>query len=248
MEGYIHSIETFGTVDGPGIRFVVFLQGCPMRCKYCHNPDTWKPKMGMKKSVNELIEEYSKKEDFYKSGGITVTGGEPLLQMEFVTELFKKCKEKNIHTCLDTSGITFHPEHPAKMDDLMKYTDIVMLDIKHIDDVEHQELTRVSNQTILEFAKYLDTKKIPVWVRHVVVPTITQNDTFLYALGRFIGTLHNVKALDVLPYHDMGKVKYEQLGMEYPLLGVPPLEDEDAFEARKIILRGIKDERQAAKL
>ncbi|MFV0394783.1 MAG: pyruvate formate-lyase-activating protein, partial [Coprobacillaceae bacterium] len=207
MEGYVHSIETFGTVDGPGIRFVVFLQGCPLRCKYCHNPDTWKPKTGNKKTVDEIINEFEKKRDFYKSGGITVTGGEPLLQTEFVTELFRKCKERDIHTCLDTSGITYQPDNLEPMDTLMKYTDLVMLDIKHIDNKEHKELTGVGNEIILEFAKYLDRKEIPVWIRHVVVPTITQNDTFLYQLGRFIGTLHNVKALDVLPYHDMGKVK-----------------------------------------
>lgn len=248
MEGYVHSIESFGTVDGPGIRFVVFLQGCPLRCKYCHNPDTWKTNTGKTKTVDEILQEYERKKDFYVKGGITVTGGEPLLQIDFVMELFKKCKEKGIHTCIDTSGITYLPENHEKMDALMQYTDLVMLDIKHIDSKEHKELTGVANEMILEFAQYLDQKEIPVWIRHVVVPTITQNDTYLYQLGRFIGTLHNVKALDVLPYHDMGKVKYDQLHMEYPLKDIEPLDKSEAVEARKVILKGIKDERKSMRL
>jgi len=248
MDGYVHSIETFGTVDGPGIRFVIFLQGCPLRCKYCHNPDTWKPNIGDKKKIDEIFREYEKKVDFYKNGGITITGGEPLLQIDFVTELFKRCKEKKIHTCIDTSGITYQQNTPEKMDELMKYTDLVLLDIKHIDTLEHKELTGVGNETILQFAQYLDKKEIPVWIRHVVVPGITQNDDYLYQLGRFIGTLNNVKALDVLPYHVMGKVKYEEMGMEYPLEGTPPLEKEDAIAARKIMLKGIKDERSSIRI
>ena len=241
--GYIHSIETFGTVDGPGIRFVVFLQGCPLRCQYCHNPDTWQPKIGKQQTVEYILEEYRKKEGFYTKGGITVTGGEPLLQIDFVTALFKACQKKNIHTCLDTSGITYQVNDTKKMDILMQYTDLVMLDIKHIDDASHTRLTGVSNQGILAFAKYLDEKKVPVWIRHVVVPTITQNDTYLYALGEFIGTLHNVKALDVLPYHDMGTIKYQELGMDYPLKDIQPLDKQEAIKAREVILQGIKDMR-----
>lgn len=248
MEGYVHSIETFGTVDGPGIRFVIFLQGCPLRCKYCHNPDTWKPKIGDKKRIDDIFKEYEKKSDFYKNGGITVTGGEPLLQADFVIELFKRCKEKKIHTCIDTSGITYQQNATEKLDELMKYTDLVLLDIKHIDTIEHKELTGVGNETILEFARYLDKKEVPVWIRHVVVPGITQNEEFLYQLGRFIGKLSNVKALDVLPYHVMGKVKYEEMGLEYPLEGTLPLEKEEAVEARKTVLKGIKDERKSVRI
>ena len=241
VKGYIHSTESFGTVDGPGIRFVVFTQGCPMRCLYCHNPDTWPVKGGTEVSVNDIIEQYLACKEFMKGGGITVTGGEPLLQMDFVTELFKECRRLNIHTCVDTSGITFNPKDTSKFDELIKYTNLVMLDIKHIDDEQHKILTGHSNKNILAFAEYLRDNHIDIWIRHVVVPNITQNDEYLYRLGRFLGTLKNMKALDVLPYHTMGKVKYEKLGIDYPLGDTPPLEKEDAIKSRNIIMRGISD-------
>ncbi len=246
MEGYVHSLESFGSVDGPGIRFVVFLQGCPLRCKYCHNPDTWEPNVGPKKSVEDILKEYDKKKDFYLNGGITITGGEPLMQIDFVIELFKECKKRKIHTCIDTAGITYNKNNTNKMDTLMEYTDLVMLDIKHINAKEHEELTGLGNEIILDFARYLDKKNIPVWIRHVVVPTITQNDEYLYQLGCFIGTLHNVKALDILPYHIMGKSKYVELHMEYPLEGIEPLDKEDAIKARNKVLKGIHDVRKSA--
>ncbi len=240
MEGYVHSTESFGTVDGPGIRFVVFLQGCPMRCQYCHNPDTWKPCTGEKRTVESLLEEYEGLKEFLKSGGITVTGGEPLMQMEFVTELFRQAKARGVHTCLDSSGITYRESKKAEFDELMKYTDLVMLDIKHIDDEEHKKLTAQSNVHILEFAEYLRDIKKDVWIRHVVVPGITLNEKHLFDLGYFIGGLTNLKALDVLPYHTMGIVKYEQLGMEYPLEGVEPATKEQAVWAKNIIFDGLK--------
>lgn len=170
MEGYIHSTESFGTVDGPGIRFVVFFQGCPMRCQYCHNPDTWKLRAGEKRTVESLLDEYEGLKEFLKSGGITATGGEPLMQMEFVTELFREAKKRGIHTCLDSSGIMFSEEKRAEYDELMKYTDLVMLDIKHIDDEEHKKLTGHSNKNILAFAEYLRDIGKEIWIRHVVVP------------------------------------------------------------------------------
>lgn len=241
MTGKIHSTESFGTVDGPGIRFVVFMQGCPMRCKYCHNPDTWEIGAGREVTAEQLLQEYDNCREFYKTGGITVTGGEPLVQIDFVTELFEKAKAVGINTCLDTSGITFTPANTEKFDRLMKSVDLVMLDIKHIDNEHHKELTKQSNGNILQFAEYLAEKNIPVWIRHVVVPGITTDNKYLYRLGRFIGKLRNVKALDVLPYHDMGKVKYENLGMDYPLSDVPPATKEQALAAKKEILRGIKD-------
>lgn len=246
MTGYIHSIESFGTVDGPGIRMVVFTKGCPMRCQYCHNPDTWDMAGGTVMSVEEILNQYETSRHFYRGGGITVTGGEPLLQMEFVTELFEAARERGIHTCLDTSGVTFHKSSTAaleKTDRLLASTSLVMLDIKHIDEEKHRVLTGHSNRNILNFARYLDEKRIPMWIRHVVVPGITDQEEDLYRLGRFIGTLKSVKALDVLPYHDMGKVKYENLGIEYPLKDVPPMSKEGAVAAKKIILRGIRDER-----
>ena len=241
MEGFVHSTESFGTVDGPGIRFVVFLQGCPMRCQYCHNPDTWKPCTGEKRTVESLLEEYDGLKEFLKSGGITVTGGEPLMQMEFVTELFREAKKKGIHTCVDTSGIFYREGNRAAYDELMQYTDLVMLDIKHIDDEEHKKLTAQSNQHILEFAEYLRDIGMDVWIRHVVVPGITLKEEYLHRLGYFLGSLTNLKALDVLPYHTMGIVKYEQLGLDYPLEGVEPATKEQAVWAKNIIFEGLKE-------
>jgi pyruvate formate lyase activating enzyme len=246
MTGYIHSIESFGTVDGPGVRMVIFLQGCPMRCQYCHNPDTWKMAGGTPMTSEELLKQYESSRNFYRGGGITATGGEPLMQLDFVTELFEAAAKKDIHTCLDTSGVTFHrndPDYLKKIDRLLDSTDLVMLDIKHIDDTRHKTLTGHSNENILDFAQYLSDRDIPVWIRHVTVPKISDETPDLYRLGRFIGGLKNVKALDVLPYHDMGKVKYESLGMEYPLKDTPPMSKDGAVSAKKIILSGIRDVR-----
>ena len=241
--GRIHSIETFGTVDGPGIRFVVFFQGCPMRCQYCHNPDTWDASDGQEMNVEDILARMERNRAFYRTGGITATGGEPMFQMEFLTELFAKAKERGIHTCLDTSGILF-PEHGlcakqaeamVRISQLMEVTDLVMLDIKHIDDTAHRKLTGHSNQPILEFARYLDAIGKPVWIRHVVVPGITFNKEALAGLGRFLSTLSNVERLEVLPYHAMGKVKYESLGMDYILKDTPQLTKAEAREAEEII-------------
>lgn len=243
MKGYIHSIESFGTVDGPGVRLVVFVKGCPMRCLYCHNPDTWTMDGAEEMEPQEIIDQFNSARAYYRNGGITVTGGEPLLQPEFVTELFSLAKAEGIHTCIDTCGITFHPGNAAymeKLNRLLKLTDLILLDIKHIDPEEHQKLCSQPNAPILAFARYLSDIHLPVWIRHVVVPGITQDPHWLYETGRFIGTLNNVKALDVLPYHDMGKIKYEKLGMDYPLKGTPPLKKEEAMAARKIILEGIR--------
>lgn len=241
LSGKIHSIETCGTVDGPGVRFVVFMQGCPMRCQYCHNPDTWEYNAGTKMTVNEILKKFDGVKEFLKNGGITVTGGEPLVQIDFVTELFKHARLKEIHTALDTSGILFNNSDTNKIDELLKYTNLVMLDIKHIDDAEHKKLTGHSNKTVLEFAKYLSNKNIPMWVRHVVVPTITDKPEYLKKLGEFLGTLNNIQALDILPYHDMAISKYEQLGINYPLKGVLPLTKEDAINARNTIIDSFKD-------
>ncbi len=242
ITGYIHSTETFGTVDGPGIRFVVFMQGCPMRCLYCHNPDTWEVGIGTETTAEELLSSYRKNRSFYKSGGITVTGGEPLLQIDFVTELFMKAKAENIHTCIDTSGITFNQNenYLEKLELLLKYTDLVMLDIKHIDNEKHKYLTGHENKNILDFAKFLETKNIPVWVRHIIIEGITDNPDDLIHLGEFIGKLSNLNALDVLPYHTMGVHKYKELGIPYPLENVPSLPFQDAVKAKKYIFEGIK--------
>lgn len=240
--GKIHSIESCGTVDGPGIRFVVFTQGCPLRCQYCHNPDSWDYNTDNLMSVEDILRQYNGVKEFC-TGGITVTGGEPLVQIEFVTELFKQAQDKNIHTALDTSGLLFTRSNTEKIDELLKYTSLVMLDIKHIDDEEHKKLTKHSNKNILDFAKYLSEKNIPTWIRHVVVSGITYNEEYLSRLGEFLAGLKNIKALDVLPYHDMAISKYENLGIEYPLEGVPPLTQQEAIQARNIIIQAIKKAR-----
>ncbi len=245
MYGYVHSLESFGTVDGPGVRFVVFMQGCPLRCQYCHNPDTWKLEGGTAYSPEEIIWQFRKNRAFYTKGGITVTGGEPLLQINFLIELFKLAKQQGIHTCLDTSGVTYR-EGDKKLDELMRYTDLVMLDIKHINSREHKKLTGVPNEHILAFARYLNRIDMPLWIRHVVVPGITDNEDYLYELGQFIASINNVRMVDVLPYHTMGITKYKNLGIEYPLEGVEPATKEQAHEAKKIIGRGYKNFRNQA--
>lgn len=250
MKGRIHSLQSFGTVDGPGVRYVVFLQGCPMRCAYCHNPDTWAVNAGEEYDAEYIVEQYHRNEGFYHDGGITVTGGEPLLQIDFVLELFELCKKDNIHTCIDTSGITYKPgnhEYNAKLDKLMTMTDLVMLDIKHIDPEKHKELTNQPNDGILAFAEYLSEKNIPIWLRHVVVPGITDDPVYLKKLGYFIGGLKSLKALDVLPYHNMAIPKYENLGMEYKLKDVPPMDKAKALELKQVILEGIKERRAELK-
>ena len=243
MVGYIHSTESFGTVDGPGIRYVIFMQGCPMRCLYCHNPDTWNLKGGTEITIEKVLSEFDRNRAFYSKGGITVTGGEPLLQIDFLTELFKKAKEENIHTCIDTSGITYNAENKdyiKKLDALLEFTDLVMLDIKHIENDYHKALTGHENKNILAFAKYLEEKNIPLWIRHVVVKGYTDDPKHLEKLGEFLSTLKNIKALDVIPYHTLGVNKYEALGLEYKLKDLKPLETSELEAARKHILKGMK--------
>lgn len=235
MKGKIHSIETFGTVDGPGVRFVVFFQGCPMRCRYCHNPDTWQIEDGQEKTAEEILAQMTRNLAFYRTGGITATGGEPMLQMEFLTELFALAKAQGIHTCLDTSGIMYDKVRQDEIEALMRVTDLVMLDIKHIENEAHKKLTGHGNGNILEFAKYLDAIEKPVWIRHVVVPGITFEREELTGFGQFLKTLSNVEKLEVLPYHAMGKVKYDNLGIDYALKDTPQLTKAEAAEAEAMI-------------
>lgn len=217
IKANVHSIETFGAFDGPGVRFVLFLQGCPFQCQYCHNRDTWSTEQNHLMTVNEVLTEYDKYRSFYKKGGLTVSGGEPLLQIHFLIELFKEAKKRDIHTCLDTSGGTYHLKNQSLVEELLVYTDLVLLDIKHIDEEKHHILTKNSNRQVLVFAKLLDEKKIPMVIRHVLVPTMTDVDEDLKRLRAFIDTLNNVIGIDVLPYHKAGIKKWQELGFKYPL-------------------------------
>ncbi len=235
MKGYIHSIESFGTVDGPGVRFVVFFQGCPMRCLYCHNPDTWVLHAGTEYEPLEIIDKMVRNLPFYETGGITATGGEPLMQIDFLKELFRLAKERGIHTALDTSGVTFNKESTERFDALMEYCDLIMLDIKHIDNDEHKKLTGFSNDNALSFLDYLEKKSKKVWIRHVIVPQITYNDEYLLRLGAFLKNYSCIDKIDVLPYHTLGTSKYEILGIDYPLKGMPQLTKSDAQRALEII-------------
>lgn len=240
MTGHIHSFESFGTVDGPGIRFVVFLQGCPLRCQYCHNPDTWGAG-GTEYSVEDVAERALRYRNYFgDKGGVTVTGGEPLAQIDFVIELFKALKAKGVHTCVDTSGFTFNPDSETsvqKHTELLEVADLFLLDIKHIDDEACKKLTGQSNAHTLAFAKFLSEHKKPMWIRQVLVPGITDGEGSLRRTRAFIETLDTVEKIEVLPYHSMGEVKYQKLGIEYPLKGLEPPAKESVAQARKI-LRG----------
>ena len=244
MTGYIHSTASFGTVDGPGVRFVIFFQGCPMRCKYCHNPDTWEPHRGTQMTAEELLEGYERNKMFYRGGGITATGGEPLMQLSFLIELFEKAKARGIHTCLDTSGIMYNKNRREEFERLFDVTDLVMLDIKHSNPEGHVELTSQSLEPVLAFERALEEANVPVLIRHVVVPGITDSDEELRQLGHMIGRWKNLKGLDTLPYHTMGVNKYKTLGISYPLEGVPNMEAAKAKEARMKILAAIKEVRK----
>ena len=236
--GRVHSVETFGSVDGPGIRFLIFLKGCSMRCRYCHNPDTWDPETDDLRTADELLTQAMRYRSYWgREGGITVSGGEALLQIDFLTELFRKAKAQGIHTCLDTSGQPFTRREPffSKFAELMKYTDLLLFDLKQIDDTKHRELTGRTNRNILDCARYLSDIGKPIWVRHVLVPGVTDNDDDLHALRAFIDTLQNVKRVEVLPYHAMGTYKWEQLGIPYTLKDVSAPSEERVRNAEHIL-------------
>lgn len=232
----IHSFESFGAVDGPGIRFVIFLQGCHLECKYCHNRDTWDINSGKYESLDKIFTKIIRYKNYIcPNGGVTVTGGEPLLQVKFLIELFKKLKEENIHTCIDTSGMVTITDD---IKELLSYTDLVLLDIKHIDDNKCRDLVGKSNKLELEFAKYLSDNNIKMWIRQVIVPGYTDNKEDLLKLKDFIGSLKTVEKVELLPYHNIGEFKWKKLGLKYPLEGIRQATDEDIKKAKEIL--GIK--------
>ncbi len=230
----VHSIESFGTVDGPGIRFVLFLQGCNLKCKYCHNRDTWDINGGEYKSIDEIIEKINHYKNYIlpSGGGVTVTGGEPLLQVKFLIELFKKLKQEGIHTCIDTSGMLNITDD---VKEVLKYTDLVLLDIKHIDDEKCKNLVGTSNKKELQFAKYLSDNNIKMWIRQVLVPGYTDDEKDLIKLKNFINTLNTVEKIQILPYHSMGKYKWEKLGQKYELEDIREATQVDVDRAKKIL-------------
>lgn len=239
IKGRVHSIETFGTVDGPGIRFILFMQGCPLRCKYCHNRDTWDVKGGKEYTVDEIMTEVNKYAPYMKfsGGGLTVSGGEATLQPEFLKELFKRAKKDGVHTCLDTSGFV----NIDVLDPILEYTDLVLLDLKHMDTNKSKDLTGVGSEKSIELAQYLSErsmlseKSIPVWIRHVLVPGITDDREHLESLGKFISTLENVDRVEILPYHTLGVHKWENMGFDYELKDVPDATKEDVARAAEIL-------------
>lgn len=238
IQGRIHSVESFGSADGPGVRFLIFLKGCSLRCRYCHNPDTWSPDSKDLRTADELLDQAERYRPYWgKEGGITVSGGEPLLQIDFLIDLFRKAKQRNISTCIDTAGQPFTRTEPffSKFKELMEYTDLLLVDIKHIDPLQHRLLTGRSNENILDMLKYLDEIQKPVWIRHVLVPGITDDDTWLYQTRTFLSSLHNVERIDVLPYHTLGIHKYEALGIPYSLNGVNPPTRERIENAERIL-------------
>ena len=238
IKGKIHSVESFGSVDGPGVRYIVFLQGCHMRCKYCHNPETWAMEGGEELTAKEVFDKAYRYRNYWKkNGGITVSGGEALLQIDFVIALFKLAKEKGVHTTLDTSGNPFTREEPffSKFNELMKVTDLFMLDIKQIDDEKHKKLTGWTNSNILDLAQYLSDNGKAMWIRHVLVPGITTDDADLEKLRDFGGSLKTVERFEILPYHTLGVFKWENLGIPYELGDVMPPTKEEIAHAEEIL-------------
>lgn len=240
MKGLVHSLESFGSVDGPGVRFLVFLSGCGFRCKYCHNPDTWASPAPLELTADEVLTKALRYREYWgEDGGITVSGGEPLLQIGFLTELFEKAKAKGVNTCLDTAAGPFTREEPwlGAFRRLMDVTDLVLLDIKHMDAAAHRELTGADNANVLDCARFLSEIAKPVWIRHVLVPGVNADERQLRRLAAFVGSLSNVARVEVLPYHTMGVAKWKSLGLSYGLEGVPPPTAEQMALAERIVKR-----------
>ena len=238
VTGYIHSTESFGSVDGPGIRFVTFMQGCRMRCEFCHNPDTWNIGGGHPITSQELLDQALQYRAFWgRKGGVTVSGGEPLLQIDFLIDFFKRCKKAGVHTTLDSCGMPFTYDEPffSKFEELLEYTDLILLDIKHIDDEQHKKLTGWTNKNILQLAEYLSDKGHPVWIRHVLVPERSDYDEYLIRLSEFVSKLKNVLKFEILPYHKLGVYKWKNLGIPYKLDHIEPPTQERVDNARRIL-------------
>ena len=236
--GRIHSVESFGSVDGPGVRYIYFLHGCPLRCQFCHNPDTWGSEKYQEMTPEQALKQAMKYKTYWgKKGGITISGGEPLIQIDFLIELFKLAKKEGIHTCIDTSGGCFTKAEPffSKFEELMQYTDLLLVDIKEINNERHVALTGKDNMPILEMARYLSDINKPIWIRHVLVPERSDYDEDLIQLDAFIQSLNNVERVEVLPYHTLGVFKWKELGLEYKLDGINPPSQERIENANRLL-------------
>ncbi len=238
IKGNVHSLESFGLVDGPGVRYVVFLQGCALRCKYCHNPETWAGNSGTLWTAPKLFDKVYRYKQYWKdNGGITVSGGEPLLQIDFVTEFFKIAKTKKVHTAIDTAGQPFSTNEQwlAKFEELMKYTDLVILDFKEWTDEKHKALTGKGNDNIKEMARWLSDHGKSMWIRHVLVPGLTDGEEDLKAMAEYISTLKTVEKVEILPYHALGIPKWEKLGIDYQLNDAVAPTDEEVARAEELL-------------
>lgn len=238
--GYYHSIETMGAVDGPGIRFILFLSGCTMRCLYCHNPDTWSLNKGKEITVEEVWNLFEKKKNFYQNGGITISGGEPTLQLDFLISLCQKFKQNNIHVCVDTSAVLFTEQKQVKYEQLIKYVDLFLIDIKTMNPQKHVTLTKQKSQPVFDFINFLEQKNKKFWIRHVIVPNLTTNEEELIKLGKYVKTLKNMAKLQLLPYHSMAIFKYKELNLKYPLLTTPDCGDLTLKKAQEFVAKGLK--------
>lgn len=237
LKGRVHSIESMGLVDGPGVRTVVFLQGCKLRCAYCHNPDTWNLESGTEMTPEELLRKIMRFKPYFErsGGGVTFSGGDPLLQPEFLLEMLKLCKEKGIHTAIDTAGYGF-----GQYDEILEYTDLVLLDIKHVDDIGYKKLTGRSKSGFDKFLEALNKTDVKIWIRHVVVPGITDSREHIEKLEEIIKGIKNVEKVELLPYHTLGVQKYEKLGIKYTLENVEPMNKEKVKELEKLVRDSIK--------
>ena len=233
MQGYIHSIETMGLVDGPGIRVVIFMQGCPLRCLFCHNPDTWKKSENYLTTSKEIVDTVRKYRSYIEdNGGITLSGGEPLYQSEFTLDILKMCKKAGIHTCLDTSGVGYDKKY---LEDILKYTDLIILDIKAIDEDNYKKMTGKSMEEFNYFLNKVQKLQKKLWLRQVIVPTINDDIDYIKRLKKYISKIRNVEKVELLPYHTMGVDKYKKLNLKYRLDHIEAMDKEKCSELEKLL-------------